>query len=31
LDGEAYLSLTPAQHGTDGFFAAVMVKGKSAA
>jgi 16S rRNA (cytosine967-C5)-methyltransferase len=31
LNGEAYLSLTPAQHGTDGFFAAVMVKGKSAA
>jgi len=26
IEGATYLTLTPAQHGTDGFFAAVMVK-----
>jgi 16S rRNA (cytosine967-C5)-methyltransferase len=26
LSGQTYLALTPAQHGTDGFFAAVIVK-----
>ena len=26
IDGANYLSLTPAQHGTDGFFAAAMMK-----
>jgi 16S rRNA (cytosine967-C5)-methyltransferase len=30
LDGADYLSLSPAQHGTDGFFAAVMTKAKAA-
>jgi len=30
LDGAPYLSLTPAQYGTDGFFTAVMVKAKAA-
>jgi 16S rRNA (cytosine967-C5)-methyltransferase len=29
LENAPYLILTPAQHGTDGFFAAVMVKKKS--
>lgn len=31
IEGAPYLSLTPAQHGTDGFFAAAMVKAKPAA
>jgi 16S rRNA (cytosine967-C5)-methyltransferase len=30
LNGAEYLSLSPAQHGTDGFFAAAMMKAKKA-
>jgi len=30
LNGAEYLSLSPAQHGTDGFFAAAIMKAKKA-
>jgi 16S rRNA (cytosine967-C5)-methyltransferase len=30
LDGAPYLAMSPAQHSTDGFFAAVMTKEKAA-